>query len=86
MPGPYSPPQNFPLAARRRDHAQSAVVQSAGYAYRLKGQRLKEVFNRAGKLQHLLLRNTQALLTQMWQTAVCNRHHSLEQHYAAGCC
>jgi CRP-like cAMP-binding protein len=56
-----------------------AVVQSAGYAYRLKGQLLKEEFNRAGELQHLLLRYTQALLTQMAQTAVCNRHHSVDQ-------
>ena len=56
-----------------------AVVQSAGYAYRLKGQMLKEEFNRAGELQHLLLRYTQALLTQMAQTAVCNRYHSVDQ-------
>lgn len=56
-----------------------AVVQSAGYAYRLTGQVLKEEFNRAGELQHLLLRYTQALLTQMSQTAVCNRHHSVDQ-------
>ncbi|MFZ0468001.1 MAG: Crp/Fnr family transcriptional regulator [Thiogranum sp.] len=56
-----------------------AVVQSAGYAYRLKGQLLKQEFNRSGELQHLLLRYTQALLTQMAQTAVCNRHHSLDQ-------
>ena len=56
-----------------------AVVQSAGQAYRLKGQLLKQEFNRSGKLQHLLLRYTQALLTQMAQTAVCNRHHSLDQ-------
>jgi CRP-like cAMP-binding protein len=56
-----------------------AVVQSAGSAYRLKGQMLKEEFNRAGELQHLLLRYTQALLTQMSQTAVCNRHHSVDQ-------
>src|SRR6202023_4317318 len=56
-----------------------AVVQSAGHAYRLSGQRLKEEFNRAGAMQHLLLRYTQALLTQMAQTAVCNRHHSLDQ-------
>src|SRR6202162_5678280 len=56
-----------------------AVVQSAGYAYRLTGQLLKEEFNRAGELQHLLLRYTQALLTQMSQTAVCNRHHSVDQ-------
>jgi CRP-like cAMP-binding protein len=56
-----------------------AVVQSAGLAYRLRGQRLKEEFNRAGVLQHLLLRYTLALLTQMAQTAVCNRHHSVDQ-------
>jgi CRP-like cAMP-binding protein len=56
-----------------------AVVQSAGHAYRLKGQLLKLEFNRAAELQHLLLRYTQALLTQMAQTAVCNRHHSLDQ-------
>jgi CRP-like cAMP-binding protein len=56
-----------------------AVVQSAGHAYRLKGQLLKEEFNRSGVLQHLLLRYTQALLTQMAQTAVCNRHHSVDQ-------
>jgi CRP-like cAMP-binding protein len=56
-----------------------AVVQSAGHAYRLKGQILKEEFSRSGELQHLLLRYTQALLTQMAQTAVCNRHHSLDQ-------
>jgi CRP-like cAMP-binding protein len=56
-----------------------AVVQSAGHAYRLPGAVLKDEFNRAGALQHLLLRYTQALLTQMAQTAVCNRHHTLDQ-------
>ena len=56
-----------------------AVVQSAGHAYRLKGQILKEEIRRAAGLQHLLLRYTQALLTQMAQTAVCNRHHSVDQ-------
>lgn len=56
-----------------------AVVQSAGHAYRLPGQVLKEEFTRGGEMQHLLLRYTQALLTQMAQTAVCNRHHSLDQ-------
>ena len=56
-----------------------AVVQSAGYAYQLTGNVLKEEFNRGGAMQHLLLRYTQALLTQMAQTAVCNRHHSLDQ-------
>ena len=56
-----------------------AVVQSAGYAYRLSGKVLKEEFTRGGTMQHLLLRYTQALLTQMAQTAVCNRHHSVDQ-------
>ena len=56
-----------------------AVVQSAGSAYRLKGQLLKDEFDRASTLQFLLLRYTQALITQMAQTAVCNRHHSLDQ-------
>ena len=56
-----------------------AVVQSAGVAYRLEGASMKEEFNRAGEMQHLLLRYTQALLTQMAQTAVCNRHHSVDQ-------
>jgi CRP-like cAMP-binding protein len=57
----------------------SAVVQTAGYAYRLERRRLKQEFDRGGLLQRLLLRYTQALLTQMAQTAVCNRHHSVEQ-------
>jgi len=56
-----------------------AVVQSEGWAFRLKGQRLKDEFTRGGPMQHLLLRYTQALLTQMAQTAVCNRHHSIDQ-------
>jgi CRP-like cAMP-binding protein len=56
-----------------------AVVQSAGHAYRLPGQVLKDEFTRGGAMQHLLLRYTQALITQMAQTAVCNRHHSLDQ-------
>ncbi|HEY9182090.1 MAG TPA: Crp/Fnr family transcriptional regulator [Gammaproteobacteria bacterium] len=55
------------------------IVQSAGHAYRLKGQELKQEFTRAAELQHVLLRYTQALLTQMAQTAVCNRHHSVDQ-------
>jgi len=57
----------------------SAVVQTAGHAYRLDGRLLKEEFNRAGLMQRLLLRYTQALMTQMTQTAACNRHHSVEQ-------
>jgi CRP-like cAMP-binding protein len=56
-----------------------AVVQSFGHAYRLSSKRLKQEFELGGPLQHLLLRYTQALLTQMAQTAVCNRHHSVEQ-------
>ncbi len=56
-----------------------AVVQSTGFAYKLQGSLLKEEFNRSGSMQHLLLRYTQALLTQMAQTAVCNRHHSVHQ-------
>lgn len=56
-----------------------AVVQSEGLAYRLKAHILLEEFNRGGPAQHLLLRYTQALITQMTQTAVCNRHHSVEQ-------
>jgi CRP-like cAMP-binding protein len=56
-----------------------AVVQSAGKGVRLKAQIVKDEFNRAGPVLHLLLRYTQALITQMAQTAVCNRHHSLDQ-------
>jgi CRP-like cAMP-binding protein len=56
-----------------------AVVQSAGQGFRLQAQLMKNEFNRAGPVLHLLLRYTQALLTQMSQTAVCNRHHSLDQ-------
>jgi CRP-like cAMP-binding protein len=56
-----------------------AVVQSAGHAYQLSGRLLKEEFTRGGPLQIRLLRYSQALLTQMAQTAVCNRHHSLDQ-------
>jgi CRP-like cAMP-binding protein len=56
-----------------------ALVQSAGQAFQLKGNELKKEFERHSGLQHLLLRYTQALITQMSQTAVCNRHHSVEQ-------
>jgi CRP-like cAMP-binding protein len=55
------------------------VVQSAGRAFRLKAQTMKDEFDRTGPVLHLLLRYTQALITQMAQTAVCNRHHSLDQ-------
>ncbi|MBC7719771.1 MAG: Crp/Fnr family transcriptional regulator [Chitinophagaceae bacterium] len=56
-----------------------AVVQSAGAGFRLNAQSLKKEFERSGPVMHVLLRYTQALITQMSQTAVCNRHHSLDQ-------
>jgi CRP-like cAMP-binding protein len=56
-----------------------AVVQGAGFGFRLKAQRLKDEFGRFGPMLRLLLRYTQALITQMSQTAVCNRHHSVDQ-------
>ncbi len=56
-----------------------AVVQTAGHGYRLAGRLLKQEFTRGGLMQRLLLRYTQALLTEMTQTAACNRHHSIEQ-------
>ena len=56
-----------------------AIVQSAGFAYRLGSRAIKEEFDRHGQMLHLLLRYTQALITQMAQTAVCNRHHSVDQ-------
>jgi CRP-like cAMP-binding protein len=56
-----------------------AVVQSAGYAYQLSSHKLKDEFHRNGGMQVLLLRYTQALITQMSQTAVCNRHHTVDQ-------
>ena len=56
-----------------------AVVQSAGHGFRLKAKDMKQEFDRGGPVLHLLLRYTQALITQMSQTAVCNRHHSLDQ-------
>jgi CRP-like cAMP-binding protein len=57
----------------------SAVVQTAGHAYRMESRKLLQEFNRAGLFQRLLLRYTQALMTQIAQTAVCNCHHSVEQ-------
>jgi CRP-like cAMP-binding protein len=57
----------------------SAVVQTAGLSYRLKANLLQELFNRGGHAQRLLLRYTQALAVQIGQTAICNRHHSIEQ-------
>jgi len=56
-----------------------AVVQSSGHAYRLLGQKLKDEFHRHGEMLQLMLRYTQSLITQMAQTAVCNRHHSIDQ-------
>lgn len=56
-----------------------ATVQTAGYGYRLKGRLMMEEFNRAGPMMRLMLRYTQALMSQIAQTAVCNRHHSIEQ-------
>jgi CRP-like cAMP-binding protein len=56
-----------------------AIVQSGGYAFRMPGRQFKDEFHRNGALQVLLLRYTQALITQMAQTAVCNRHHSVDQ-------
>ena len=56
-----------------------AVVQSAGLGYRVRGAALKRLFESSGDVQHLLLRFTQALITQMTQTAVCNRHHAVDQ-------
>ncbi len=60
----------------------SAVVQTAGHAWRLPGRMLKQEFERGGPTQRLLLRYTQALIAQMTQTAACNRHHSVEQQLA----
>jgi len=56
-----------------------AIVQSAGHAYRMTGERIKEEFRRNAQMQFLILRYTQALITQMAQTAVCNRHHTVDQ-------
>lgn len=56
-----------------------AVVQSAGMGYRLRAEVIKRAFERSDPVKHLMLRYTQALITQMSQTAVCNRHHSLDQ-------
>jgi CRP-like cAMP-binding protein len=56
-----------------------AIVQSGGSAYRLTGRRLRQEFERQGETMHILLRYTQSLITQMAQTAVCNRHHTVDQ-------
>jgi len=62
------------------------VVQSRGFAYRLPAPELKAEFNNSPEVRVLALRYTQALITQMSQTAVCNRHHSIDQQLCAGCC
>lgn len=59
----------------------TAVVQSAGKSYRIKAHVIIDEFNKAGAVMHLLLRYTQSLITQMTQTAVCNRHHTLDQQF-----
>lgn len=59
----------------------TAVVQSAGESYRIKANVIIDEFNKAGAVMHLLLRYTQSLITQMTQTAVCNRHHTLDQQF-----
>ncbi len=61
------------------------MVQSAGHAFQLEAQQLMHEFNRNGPVLHLLLRYTQALITQMAQTAVCNRHHSWTNSCSVGC-
>ena len=69
----------IPLFMGGETTSSRAVVQSAGHAYRLQAQLLKDEFNRAGPLLRLLLRYTQALIAQMTQIAVCNRYHSIDQ-------
>jgi CRP-like cAMP-binding protein len=71
-----------PLFLGGNTTSSSAVVQMAGYAYRLESSILKAEFNCAGVMQRLLLRYVQVLMTQMFQTAICNRHHSVEQQLA----
>ena len=58
-----------------------AIVQNAGYMYKLKAAAMLKEFERGGAVQHLLLRYTQALITQMTQTAVCNKHHTIDQQF-----
>jgi CRP-like cAMP-binding protein len=69
----------IPLIMGGNSTPSRAVVQSAGKGYRLQAQTMKDAFERSGPVAHLLLRYTQALITQMSQTAVCNRHHSVDQ-------
>lgn len=69
----------IPLIMGGNTRPSRASVLTVGYAYKLKARLLMEEFNRAGSVRHMLLRYTQALITQTSQTAVCNRHHPLEQ-------
>jgi len=69
----------LPILLGSNSTPNTAIVQTAGHAYRLEQKILKNEFNSAGMLQRLLLRYTQAIMTQMFQTAACNRHHSVEQ-------
>ena len=69
----------IPLLLGGESTSSRAVVQSGGYGFRIKAELLKNEFNRCGVIHDVLLRYTQALMTQMTQTAACNRHHSLEQ-------
>lgn len=78
------PPGQIPPVERsgrggQPSNTPTPVVQSAGSGYRLRAEVIKHEFERSGPVMHLLLRYTQALITQMAQTAVCNRHHSLDQ-------
>lgn len=70
----------IPLFMGGETTVNSAVVRSAGFGYRLKASLVKDAFARSLRVKHLLLSYTQALITQMAQTAVCNRHHSIGQH------
>lgn len=69
----------LPILLGANSTPNTAIVQTAGHAYRLEQRVLKQEFNSAGVFQRLLLRYTQAMMTQMFQTAACNRHHSIEQ-------
>lgn len=70
----------IPLFMGGETTVNSAVVRNAGFGYRLKASLFKDAFARSFRVKRLLLGFTQALITQMAQTAVCNRHHSVEQH------
>jgi len=71
----------IPLVMGGDGMSSSTIVRTAGHAYRLAAPLLKQEFNRAGAMQRLLLRYTQALMAQMIQTAACNRHHSMDQQF-----